>query len=82
MKINIYELLRSFTSSVFERLLTNCNSPEFKAKLVIGNNSAAEYDTKFINFAELFTIANFEFSFKIRVNYCICIHLNVELNIF
>jgi len=31
------------------------NSSEFKGKLEIGNNSAAEFDTKFINIAELFT---------------------------
>jgi len=31
------------------------NSSEFKGKLEIGNNSAADFDTKFINIAELFT---------------------------
>jgi len=31
------------------------NSSEFKGKLKIGNNSAAEFDTKIINIAELFT---------------------------
>jgi len=31
------------------------NSSEFKGKLKIGNNSAAEFDTKLINIAELFT---------------------------
>jgi len=31
------------------------NSSEFKGKLENGNNSAAEFDTKFINIAELLT---------------------------
>ena len=36
-------------------LMTYSNSSEFKGKLKIGDNSAAEFDTKFINIAELFT---------------------------
>jgi len=31
------------------------NSSEFKGKLETGNNPAAEFDTKFVNIAELFT---------------------------
>jgi len=31
------------------------HSSEFKGKLEIGNNSAAEFDTKFIDIAELLT---------------------------
>jgi len=31
------------------------NSSEFKRKLEISNNSAAEFDTKFLNIAELLT---------------------------
>jgi len=38
----------------FHKFLLLCsNSFEFKGKLEIGNNSAAEFDTKFINFIEL-----------------------------
>jgi len=34
--------------------LINSNSSKFNGKLEIGNNSAAEFDTKFINIARLF----------------------------
>jgi len=34
-------------------IYNNCS--EFKGKLEIGNNSAAEFDAKFINIAELLT---------------------------
>jgi len=36
-------------------LLAYSNSSEFKGKFEIGNNSAAEFNTKFINIAELLT---------------------------
>jgi len=36
-------------------MLKYSNSSEFKGKFEIGNNSAAEFDTKFINIAELLT---------------------------
>jgi len=35
---------------------------EFKGKQEIGHNSAAEFDTKFINIAKLFTKSNKTFS--------------------
>ncbi len=40
---------------LFQKKFTYSNFSEFKEKLKIGNNSAAEFDTKFINIAELFT---------------------------
>jgi hypothetical protein len=45
----------SFFFSFFAILLEYSNSTEFKGKLEIGNNSAAEFDAKFINIAELLT---------------------------
>ena len=39
----------------FYYIILYSNSSEFKGKLEIGNNSAAEFDTKFINISELFT---------------------------
>jgi len=39
----------------FNNLFNYSSSSEFKGKLEIGNNSAAKFDTKFINKAELFT---------------------------
>jgi len=36
--------------------LNATSSSEFKGKLEIGNNSAAEFDPKFINIAELYEI--------------------------
>jgi hypothetical protein len=52
------------------------NSSEFKGKLEIGNNSAAEFDTKFINIAELFTksdstqkLFSIEFGCRIITNF-------------
>ena len=40
------------SSSTFLKALLYSNSSKFKAKLEIGNNSAAEFDTKFINIDE------------------------------
>jgi hypothetical protein len=47
----IIKIERIFTVLIF--IHSYSNSSEFKGKLEIGKNSAAEFDTNFINIAEL-----------------------------